>query len=441
MTMNAKKINVYLPVEVALRELYPKAFLAAFLAKKGYRVFVHPDYMLPKLGFHGGVVFGKNHIHAKNLLLTSKKKKSFVLFEEEGAPVFGDENERKIIVQDRLKEGAEEISNVITTWGRWQSEAIREITDKTVVCTGSLYTELSKPRYKAACAELDLDITSGLCGYLLINTRFAFANGEGAPYTAFTGNPAYTYKGATPRYWRKNFSNDMSMLGAFIKMIERIAVTFPELNIVLRPHPAENCQFYEEIFKDYDKITVTNAGHVISWLRNAACVLTNGCTTSIQSEVSGTPVINFMPDFCNNDPTLLDGIGFQANSEDEVIFAITNLLKKEYGIFKCGDWLDKLETYSLECDSIKSFGNIVDELSIEHLPDEFSSKNIFKRALIFRLANFVKGLLKRPKAHKEFRSFRKYCSSAANHFGVSLAISEPVENYYVVQCDRDSSQK
>ncbi|MBZ0096704.1 MAG: hypothetical protein K8H75_15220 [Sulfuricella sp.] len=432
---------MYLPVEVALRELYPKAFLAAFLAKKGYRVFVHPDYMLPKLGFHGGVVLGKNQIHAKKVLSKSRKKKSFVLFEEEGAPVSGDDNERNIVVQDRLREGAEEISDVITTWGRWQNEAIRGITDKSVVCTGSLYMELSKPKYKSACAELDLDITGGLSGYLLVNTRFVFANGEGAPYTAFTGNPTYTYKGATPGYWRKNFSNEMSMLGAFIKLVERIAVTFPELAIVLRPHPAENCLFYEEIFKDFDNITVTNAGHVISWIRNAACVLTNGCTTSMQSEVGGVPVINFKPDFCTNDPTLLDGIGFQANSEDEVIFAINNFIRKEYGIFKCGNWLDELETYSLECDSIEKFGYIVDELSINHVPDNFSAKNIFLRLLNVHLANFVKDLLKRPKAHKEFGSFRKYCSSAAKHFGITVVISEPVENYYIVQCDCDASLK
>ncbi len=431
--MTKKKINVYLPVELALREVYPKAFLAAYLAKKGYRVFVLPDYMLQKLGLPAGVVLGKNHIHAKQWAARTGVKLSFILLDEEGAPAFFGEVARKEIMQDRLIKGAVEIAKVITTWGKWQTEALREITKIPVVCTGAPHMEVCKPKYVLACTELDRDIVGGRSGYLLINTRFMCANGKIAPHEVFLENSIYYPEGYTPGFWRYCFSNDMKMLGAFINLIEQLAVTFPDLEIVLRPHPNESCKFYEELFKDFDRITVTNDGHVISWIRNAACILTNACTTSIQTEISGKPVINYQPSYACTETTLLDGIGFCATSEDDVILAINNLLQNKNEIFKCGEWVDELETFYLGDDCFEKFGEIVDRISVEHVPMEFTFKKVYLRVLIYKIKNILKRFLKRPPNHKEFESFEKYFAAAATHFGINASVSKTVENCYFVE--------
>lgn len=431
--MTSKKINVYLPVEVALRELYPKAFLAAFLVMKGYRVFVTPDYMLPNLRFPSGIVLGKNHIHAKKWVDRQGVKLSFILFEEEGAPAFGDAAHRKELIQARLIEGAVDIAKVITTWGKWQTEALREITNIPIVCTGTPYMEICKPKYKMACSDLDKDITKGRSGYLLINTRFAFANGEVAPYAAMRRNSLYYFEGATPGYWRKYFSNDMSMLGAFISMIERVAVTFPDLDIVLRPHPVENCEFYKEIFKDFERITVTNDGHVISWIRNAACILTNACTTSIQTEICEKPVINYQPSYISNEPTLLDGIGLCVHNENDVILAINNILQNNSEIFNVGGWVDELETFYRGDDCFEKFGEIVDSVSINHVPTNFTFKKFTLSNYAYQIKNTIKLILKKNIGHKEFESFEKYFNAAATHFGVNASISKTVGNCYCVE--------
>lgn len=430
--MNAKKITIYLPIEQALREIYPKSLFAGFLAKRGYRVVLLPDHLLYKFSFPSGLVIGKNHVHAKLLNRRSGGKQSFMLFEEEGAPVGGSHEDRVKVVQDRLREGASEISRVITTWGKWQTEALMKITSTPVICTGTPYIEFCKPKYSPACAELDASITNGLTDYLLINTRFVFANGVHPPYTAFTGNPAYAYKGASQRYWRQNFSCEMSMLGAFINMIERVAKTFPELNIVLRPHPSESSVFYKGLFKDFKNVTVTNAGHVISWIRNASCVLTNGCTTSVQAEVCGKPVLNYQPDFIPQGDTLVDGIGLKIANEEDVISAIGKVIKQDYGDFRVGKWRDEYETYYVGEDCLDRFAQVIDELASDHEPTELETTQFYIEKQLHNLKNRIKMLLRRPGDHSEFSNFRNYLSVAANHFGFNARISMPVENCYIV---------
>lgn len=431
--MTYKKVNVYLPVEQALREVYPKAFLAAFLVKKGYRVFVIPDYMLPKLDFPSGVVLGKNHIITKKWVDSQDVKSSFILLEEEGAPAFGEAAYRKEMVQARLIEGAVDIAKVITTWGKWQTEAMHEITDIPVVCTGTPYMEICKPKYTLACTEVDKDITKGRADYLLINTRFAFANGDIAPHAATTRGSNSFFEGATPGYWRKTFSNDMSMLGAFINLIERVAVTYPDLDIVLRPHPNESCKFYEELFKDFKRITVTNDGHVISWIRNAVCILTNACTTSIQTEICKKPVINYQPNYVSNEPTLLDGIGLCVNNENDVMLAIGNILQNNTEMFNVGKWVDELETFYLADDCFEKFGEIVDSLSKDHEPTYFTFNKFSLRKDTYKVKNAIKLFLKKNTGHKELASFEKYFNAAAAHFGVNAKISKSVGNCFCVE--------
>ena len=427
-----KKINVYIPIEVNLREIYPKAFLAAYLTKKGYRVFLLPDYMLPRLNLDDGIVLGKNQIHIEKWKSKRRTNLSFVLLEEEGAPPFGTREHKRSIVQNRLAH-VSKFADVITSWGHWQLEAIRQMTSVPVVCTGSLYTEICKPAYERAISELDNQITRNMKGYILINTRFAFANGNGAPYTAFTGNPSFDYDRATPSYWRDSFSNDMSMLGAFIKIIEKIATNFPETSIVLRPHPAENRLFYEGLFGDYKNIYVENSGFVLPWIRNAACVLTNGCTTSLQAEISCTPVINYVPSFCDNQKTIFDEIGLTARSEDEVIEAIKRVLKNEYELFNLGKWSDPSDSFSLRLNFFDGIGSIVDQLSSNHAAVEFKIWGKFFAIGRSKAVIYLKKMLRRADLHNEFRNFPKYYGYACSQFTTPSNMYEIVENCYVLE--------
>ncbi len=431
--MTNKKVNVYLPVEQALREVYPKAFLAAFLVKRGYRVFVIPDYMLPNLNFPNGIVLGKNHIITKKWSENEKIEPSFILLEEEGAPAFGDDIHRKELIQARLIEGAGDMANVVTTWGKWQTEAMREISKIPVVCSGTPYIEICKPKYKLACIEVDNEITNGRSAYLLITTRFSYANGLVAPHAAMRRDSLYFFEAATPSFWRKYFSTDMSMLGAFIRMIERVASNYPDLEIILRPHPVESCEFYKEIFKDFKNITVTNDGHVISWIRNAACILTNACTTSIQTEICEKPVINYLPSYISNEPTLLDGIGFCANTEDEVIAAINLIQQNNCDIFNIGKWVDELETFYHGDDCFEKFGDLVDSLSNNHVPTNFTFDKLSLRKYSYQMKNTIKQIINKNTGHKELASFEKYFKAAAAHFGLNAQVSKTVGNCYCVE--------
>jgi hypothetical protein len=161
--------------------------------------------------------------------------------------------------------------------------------------------------------------------------------------------------------------------------------------------------------------------------------LTNACTTSIQTEICEKPVINFKPSYIYIEPTLFDGIGLSARSENEVILAINNLLQNNSEIFNVGGWVDELETFYRGDDCFEKFGEIVDSMSINHIPTNFTFKTFTLSKYAYQIKNIIKLILKKNIGHKEFEKFEKYFNAAATHFGVNASISKTVGNCYFVE--------
>jgi len=62
---------------------------------------------------------------------------------------------------------------------------------------------------------------------------------------------------------------------------------------VIRPHPSENHQVYQEIASRCGRVRVTNEGNVIPWLRAAKALVHNGCTTAIEAYLMDVPVVSY----------------------------------------------------------------------------------------------------------------------------------------------------
>jgi len=428
-----KKTNIYLPIESALRETYPKSFLAAYLAQKGYRVAILPDYLLPRLPFSEGIVLGKNHVHFNQWQRKSKSQSTFILLEEEGAHAFGNNDKRSSLVYGRLRYVLN-IAHTLTAWGLWQANIAKAFTTLPIIVTGTLYMEVCKPKYSRNLSSFDNDITKGLKDYILVNTRFGFANCNYPPISSLTGtNPDFEYDLEKPYFWRELAANDMLMLGSFISMITSIADRFPDKQIVIRPHPVENVDFYIELFADKKNVFVSNSGYVLSWLRNAACIITNACTTSLQSEVARKPVINFIPNGHNSyDMKLFDDIGFTARNETEVFDAIESVYRNKLERFRIGQWTDEECTFSLHTDFMESILSIVDSISPSHEPRHNMLPRIFPEALSYAMINYVKKLFERENG-QEISNIRRYVEAASLCFNSDLDLSEPIKDCFVVE--------
>jgi hypothetical protein len=79
----------------------------------------------------------------------------------------------------------------------------------------------------------------------------------------------------------------------FQQLIPKLDKAFPELNIVIRPHPTERHDAYNEIAARCSRVHVTNQGNVVPWILATRAVLHNGCTTGIEAFVMGVPAISY----------------------------------------------------------------------------------------------------------------------------------------------------
>jgi hypothetical protein len=90
-------------------------------------------------------------------------------------------------------------------------------------------------------------------------------------------------------------THKQALFNDFLQMIPAIEAAFPHLNIVVRPHPTENQDVYQRLANRLQRVRVTNAGNVVSWLLATRALIHNGCTTGVEAYVMGVPAVSFRP--------------------------------------------------------------------------------------------------------------------------------------------------
>ena len=55
-----------------------------------------------------------------------------------------------------------------------------------------------------------------------------------------------------------------------VVLLRRLALTYPDYTIVLRPHPSENLTFYRQAFSRLENVMVRRDKSVLNWIRAAA---------------------------------------------------------------------------------------------------------------------------------------------------------------------------
>ena len=87
----------------------------------------------------------------------------------------------------------------------------------------------------------------------------------------------------------------------FAELIRQSALNNPNLNYVIRPHPCADDRWWSTKFWDLRNVYIVYKYSVDPWLHSAKALLSMGCTTSLQSIIAGTPVIELVSDSLSSD--------------------------------------------------------------------------------------------------------------------------------------------
>lgn len=323
---------IYLPVETSRREIVAKIFTAAALASKGYPVVVFKSNFFEFNGLPSpGVYIGKNCFRNAGFSneehYNEMKKKGIRVWhlDEEGGIYIGTSEEkwRKILLK-RLNPSALQKDDKIFTWGQWQRQAFLESNPECPVSvTGSPNFDMFSPPYSHALSEFDRVETEGRENFILVNTRFSLSNGlisikrhlqEDSPVAQHVDQRSL-------RHW---ISQSGILQYSFISLVQQLAESLPDDEIVLRPHPAEDPDIYHDLLAGFPNVSVEWRGDVGSWIRRCRALIHNGCTTAVQAQIAKKPVITYLPISEADDlsPGLPNLIGEKCETVSAVIRAL-----------------------------------------------------------------------------------------------------------------------
>ena len=298
--MNHSKV-LFIPIETISRELDAKLILASQLVDSDTICFVGQHDVIDRISnfYKNGIYLGKNtfktHFPAKMNIYNQYKENghSILWLHEEGGIYPGDENDWKKTLDELLDPQVLGKSDQILTWGKFQKNHYEEKTTRTVTSVGS-------PRFNLFSDSLLRKLVQKfnrvvLRDFILVNTNFSISNyisnNDLLFETLFHGHVDKLIKHNVV----KLFAQETRTLAHFIEAISELAMRHPKETFVIRPHPTEATEIYENAFSIYENIHISKEYSAVEWIDRCKVLIQNGCTTSIEAYLMGKKVLNFYP--------------------------------------------------------------------------------------------------------------------------------------------------
>lgn len=126
---------------------------------------------------------------------------------------------------------------------------------------------------------------------VLLNTNFTTANLNGVPYPEVIDNYVATYGFARQEVLRW-YNNELVAMESMSKLANQLASDFPEIDVILRPHPEERVETYKEKLDRSPNIYLSNSRYIAPWILSASAIIQRSCTTAIEASLAGLPAFS-----------------------------------------------------------------------------------------------------------------------------------------------------
>lgn len=297
-------------------------------------------------------------------------------------------------------------------WGKKQAEVFRKSSyqDK-IEITGAPRFDLLKSSFSRFDKDKVRSIQEKYGNYVLVCTRFGAVNRVlDDPNTLSKRSLDIRVEGGQARsvalesmfkVWEK-ISYEFTF---FIPAIAKLAVAFPHINFVIRPHPSERMSFYSESFSHFSNVFIDKDGDIRPFIKASKLVVQSECTTGVEAEVACVPHINFQPiknvdDFTGWNVAGVSDVGLIVNNfqtlKEAVQSHLTTNSKFERSTSNLPEYLSNVKADVVSSDlivsQIKNFAEKNNDISI--INQLITPKKMTK--------NFVVMILK-----EAFRTFRR----------------------------------
>ncbi|MGD9080799.1 MAG: hypothetical protein PVG96_15740 [Desulfobacterales bacterium] len=303
--MHLQKPLLLIPVENQVRELDAKLLLTCAAAKRGIDSIIGPRRQVEFRisSFPRSVFISKD--------LTSGNGRLFRILNQLGhVSVAWDEEglihqPAEIYFKERFAASALKYVSHLFAWGPNNAELWRQFSempaDKPIHITGNPRGDMLRREMRPFFEDEVKQIQQVHKDFILINTNFGAVNAftpiqnliQSKGEEGEKPELGRTAKGMDPQYAVKYRRHIQSIFEDIKQLILDLDRAFPEITIVVRPHPDEDPQIYHEIAPRCRNVRVTNEGNVLPWLIATKALIHNGCTTGVEAYAMGVPAIAY----------------------------------------------------------------------------------------------------------------------------------------------------
>ena len=329
-------MNIYLHIEVSVRELDSKILLAVLAASKGHQVVLSDGQGLMS-GFRSGL-FEPGIYHTKSLTPSSLKISRHKELISKGFKVTSIDEENTLyldgaeqFIKSRNSDITIDQSSAVFTWGAEETEILKKLYSKNlhkIHTTGSPRIDLWKSFF--------FDYWNQPKGmpkkpFLLVASNMIAT--DNIPFhDNIKLSRSYGYFQRDPEFFKNRFyaiSEDYKKIYEFISAIEYLAKNNNGYDIVFRPHPAENIEQWKIFLEGVPNLHIIREDSITAWVKNAFAVMHNGCTTGVEAIVSDKPLLTFNPFQMEYDNKLFNTLGYNLKSKEELLIKANELFNSK----------------------------------------------------------------------------------------------------------------
>jgi surface carbohydrate biosynthesis protein len=285
-----------LPIETLNRELDAKLLLALHAAERGWQPIIGERSVLhgymqnlpPSIYFSKGFKPGNRPM----LRLVDGLGHAIVALDEESLVNVSDD--MLLLRMDH------EIMRRIRLTFAWGANDARVfgladgLKHKPIIAAGNPRVDLLRPELAGYFAHEVARIRDRFGHFALFNTNFSMVN-HFLP-NRFQFRAAKWVPAERAEEMRSGLlGHKTNLLNAFLELLPGLSQALRPDALVIRPHPSENWQVWDDAASGLDNVHVVHDGTVGPWLAAADVLIHNGCTSAVEAAIIGTPALSYRP--------------------------------------------------------------------------------------------------------------------------------------------------
>jgi surface carbohydrate biosynthesis protein len=327
-------MNIYIPIEIKARELEGRMLLALVAAEKGHHVILGEKSDTAVLAQKGFLPPGI--VHDKSLTPGDYKFKYYRNLKKHGHLITAQDEESGLLDETydrfasiRFSEEIFSLADKYFAWGDYDAKSLY----KTYPGFKDRIAKTGSPRVDFWRKDFDRYFQrkhENEKPYIFVASNFGSPIDKNTFWDRMARLREAGYLERDPTFEKHLYENSayqFRLLYRFVEMIRHLSDAFPDVTILVRPHPVESTDAWEKIIGDYPNVKVKLEGTISGWIRNSAVLIHNGCTSAMEAAVSKVPRIAYRPIPHEIERDIPNNVSLQAFGLDELSKMVSDILE------------------------------------------------------------------------------------------------------------------